>query len=276
MRQISRLVFSLGGIVLSCALGCAGSDPAPRPTLVLATTTSTQDSGLLDELLPAFKEQSGIDVKVVAVGSGQAIELGRRGDADVLLTHSPEAEARFVADGFARERLPVMHNDFVIVGPSADPASVKQAASAAEALNAMAAGNYPFVSRGDDSGTHQKELALWRRAGVEPRGEWYLSAGAGMGQTLRIGTEKNAYVLTDRATWLALKGELGSVVLFEGDEQLLNRYSVMVVSQKRADIQKAAKQFARFLRSPEGRQIISQFGTAKFGQPLFVPDDDEG
>jgi tungstate transport system substrate-binding protein len=263
-------------LAAACSLGCKGNDSAPQATLVLATTTSTQDSGLLDELLPAFQRQTGIEVKVVAVGSGQAIELGRRGDADVLLTHSPAGEEQFVADGFARERLPVMHNDFVIVGPSADPANLKQTDSAAEALGVVAAGNHPFVSRGDDSGTHQRELALWKAAGIEPRGDWYLSAGAGMGQTLRIASEKKAYALTDRATWLALRSELGSAVLVEGNEELLNRYSVLVVRRnKSAAVQRAAEQFAQFLRSPEGRQIIGQFGQEKFGQPLFVPDNHE-
>jgi tungstate transport system substrate-binding protein len=240
----------------------------------LATTTSTQDSGLLDELLPMFEQQSGIKVKVVAVGSGQAMELGRRGDADVLLVHSPAAERRFMEQGFGAKRLAVMYNDFVVVGPAEDSAQIKATPVAAEAFKDVAAGKTPFVSRGDDSGTHTKEREIWKAAGLQPEGDWYISAGAGMAQALRVANERQAYILTDRATYLTLKNELDLVVLVEGDERLLNRYSVITINPARhphVQVDEAAR-FAEFMVSAKGQTTIGAFGVERFGQRLFVPD----
>jgi tungstate transport system substrate-binding protein len=195
--------YLLGAMGLAAVLACGGCGRAPAPAITLATTTSTQDSGLLDALLPRFRQETGIEVKVVAVGTGQALQLGRRGDADVLLVHDPAGEEQFMAEGFGSERRPVMHNDFVLVGPPADPAGVKGQASAAAAFARIARARAPFVSRGDESGTHQKEKAVWRAAGIEPGGDWYVRAGGGMGQVLRMATEKRAYTLSDRGTFLA-------------------------------------------------------------------------
>jgi tungstate transport system substrate-binding protein len=273
--------------LFACLLGCSseqppsGKPPPPKEppqskAITLATTTSTQDSGLLDELLPAFERESGVQVKVVAVGSGQAMELGRRGDADILLVHSPAAEKKFMDEGFGAKRLAVMHNDFVIVGPVEDSAKIKGARIAVDAFKAVADGQSPFVSRGDDSGTHKMEFDIWQAAGVQPEGGWYISAGTGMTQALRIANEKEAYILTDRATYLALKDELELVVLVEGDDRLLNRYSIItLIPAKHPHIhEREANSFAEFLVSPNGQRAIGAFGVERYGQPLFVPDAD--
>jgi tungstate transport system substrate-binding protein len=259
--------------VFACVLGCTRGTTEPK-TITLATTTSTQDSGLLDQLLPHFRQQTGIEVKVVAVGSGQALELGRRGDADVLLTHAPAAEEKFVAEGYAAERRPVMHNDFVLAGPKDDPASIQGKNSAAEAFQQIAKAPSLFVSRADESGTHQKEREVWTKAGVDPKGSWYIRAGTGMTQALRMASEKQAYVVTDRATFLALRKELDLVVLVEDDDVLLNRYAVIVVSPKKHPHvrHEEAQRFAEFLLSSEGQQKIDAFGKEKYGEPLFFPD----
>jgi len=263
-------------ITAAAALAVAGcSAPAPTPSLILATTTSAQDSGLLEVLVPAFRERSSIDVKVVAVGTGQALELGRRGDADVLLVHSPAAEQRFVDEGFGVGRRQVMWNDFVLVGPPTDPAGVNDSSSAVEAFTRVARAAAPFVSRGDESGTHLKEKEVWRQAGVEPRGDWYVAAGAGMGQVLRMAGEKRAYALTDRGTYLAQRQGLDLAVLYEGDPVLKNVYSVIQVNpEKHPHVRReAAEKFADYLTGPEGRKVIADFGKDRFGQPLFfVPD----
>ena len=260
--------FLAAGLV--AVLLAAGCSPGQK-TLTLATTTSTQDSGLLDVLLPRFRARTGIEVKVVAVGTGQALELARRGDADVLLVHDPAAEQRFMDDGFGAGRREVMHNDFVLVGPADDPAGVKGQASVAEAFARIARRGSAFVSRGDESGTHQKEKAAWRQAGVEPRGDWYLRAGAGMGQVLRLAGEKRAYTLSDRGTFLALRGGLDLAVLGEGDPLLVNPYHVIVVNPaKHPHVRRReAEQLADFLLSPEGQGLIADFGKDRFGQPLF-------
>jgi tungstate transport system substrate-binding protein len=265
----SRLRF-----VLAACLLAAGCGPAPIPSLTLATTTSTQDSGLLDELVPAFREQTGIEVKVVAVGTGQALELGRRGDADVLLVHDPAAEEQFMADGFGRDRRPVMHNDFVLVGPPADPAGVKGATTAAEAFARVARHEAAFVSRGDESGTHQKERAVWLQAGVEPRGGWYVQAGAGMGQVLRMAGERRAYTLSDRGTFLAQRQGLDLAVLSEGDPLLTNPYHIIIVNPDRHPHvhRQEARRFVDFLESDQTQKRIAAFGADRFGQPLFFPD----
>jgi tungstate transport system substrate-binding protein len=256
---------------LAAALLTAGCSPRQPRTLTLATTTSTQSSGLLDVLVPRFRAVTGIEVKVVAVGTGQALELGRRGDADVLLVHDPDAEQRFMDEGFGTDRREVMHNDFVLIGPPADPAGVKGQTSAAEAFARIARRGSPFVSRGDESGTHQKEKAVWRQAGVEPRGDWYLSAGGGMGQVLRLASEKRSYTLSDRGTFLALRQGLDLPVLVEGDPLLVNPYHVISVNPaKHPHVHRGeAQEFADFLLSPGGKDLIGDFGRDRFGQPLF-------
>jgi tungstate transport system substrate-binding protein len=241
--------------------------------LVLASTTSTEDSGLFDRLLPAFAAAApDYDVRLVAVGSGQALRLGERGDADVLLVHSPAEEARFMAAGFGEERRPVMHNEFVIVGPGADPAGAR-GRDPAGALRAIAEAGSPFVSRGDDSGTHRKEQALWRAAGVSPEREpWYADVGQGMGETLAVAAERGAYTLTDVATFLFLEQLGGLRVLVEGDSALRNPYSVIVAT--RARNRAGARAFARWITAPAAQQLIGAHGRAEFGRPLFIPVND--
>jgi tungstate transport system substrate-binding protein len=256
-------------LAAALALGLAGAG-----TLALASTTSTLDSGLFDALIPPFEQQCGCTVKVIAVGTGQAMRLARDGNVDVLLVHDREAEEQFVAEGFARERLDVMHNDFVLAGPADDPAGARGPAAAA-ALRRVAAAGAPFASRGDDSGTHKKERRLWRAAGVEPGGSWYLESGTGMEATLRIAAEKGAYTLVDRATWLAHRREAaGLALLVEGDPELFNPYSVIVVSNAKFPWLNTAlaRRFAEFVRSPAGQAIIRDFGRERYGAPLFFPD----
>ncbi|NMC53567.1 MAG: solute-binding protein [Chloroflexi bacterium] len=249
--------------------------PAPENTeLILATTTSTRDSGLLDTLLPMFQEQTGYQVKMVAVGTGQALQMGQEGNADVLLVHAPASEKEFMENGFGQRRDLVMHNDFVIVGPADDPAGIKGSATAAEALAKIASIEAVFASRGDDSGTHKMELSLWKKAGVEPGGEWYLETGQGMGDTLRIASEKIGYTITDRATYLAQRDILELDILVEGDASLLNIYSVIVVNtEKWPEINvDGANAFADFMISEDTQKAIAGFGVEEFGQSLFFPD----
>ena len=257
----------------------ATTTTAPEnPTLILASTTSTQDSGLFDELIPAFEKVSGYKVKVIAVGSGEAIKLGEKGEADVLLVHSRKAEDQFVADGYGINRKDVMHNDFIIVGPESDPAKIKGMESAAEAFKAIADSGSIFLSRADDSGTHKKELSLWEKAQVKPEGDWYIETGQGMGETLQIAQEKLGYTLTDNATWFATKSSPGSslVELVKGDKALYNPYGVIAVNPaKHPDLKikhKGAIAFIDFITGAQGQKIIKEFGVAKYDQPLFYPD----
>jgi tungstate transport system substrate-binding protein len=243
-------------------------------TLTLASTTSTLDSGLFDALIPVFEKKFSCVVKVIAVGTGQAMRLARDGNADVLLVHDRAAEEKFVADGFGLKRLDVMHNDFVVVGPKNDPAGTI-GLKGADAFKKIAAAGAFFVSRGDDSGTHKKEMLLWESAGIQPTGQWYLESGSGMEATLRIANEKGAYCLVDRATWLAHQKEIDTlVILVQGDGQLFNPYSVIVVNPAKFPWlnAKLANRFAEFIRSAEGQAIIGAFGKDKFGQPLYFPD----
>ncbi|HUU04246.1 MAG TPA: substrate-binding domain-containing protein [Patescibacteria group bacterium] len=265
-------------VCLALALGfqvLVFSPPLPgRDTLTLASTTSTLDSGLFDALMPPFEKKFDCAVKIIAVGTGQAMRLARDGNADVLLVHDREAEEKFVAEGFGAERLDVMHNDFVLVGPASDPAR-SRGLPVALAMAKIAAACVAFVSRGDDSGTHKKELKLWGQAGLNPAGRWYMESGSGMEATLRIANEKNAYCLVDRATWLAHRKEIDVLaVLVEGDAQLFNPYSVIVVSTAKFPWLnvKLATRFAEFIRSPQGQAIIRDFGKDKFGSALFFPD----
>jgi len=246
-----------------------------NPEVILATTTSTRDSGLLDVLLPRFQEATGYVVKPIAVGSGQAMALGERGEADVLLAHAPESEVKFMEAGHGINRRLVMHNDFVIVGPAADPAGIKGMASAAEALKKIAAAKVVFVSRGDNSGTHQLELKVWRSVGIEPKGQaWYQESGQGIGATLGIAFDKGAYTITDRATYLATRKSLPLETLVEGDKVLLNIYHVIQVNPQKSPRINAdgAKAFSDFMLTPKTQQIIGGFGVEKYGQPLFFPD----
>ena len=288
--MLKKLVFLFLILLMVSMAACQAtpSQPTAAPTveispteaapvvkeMILATTTSTQDSGLLDVLVPIFQEQSGYTVKTVAVGSGEALKMGEQGNADVLLVHSPAAEKTFMENGFGSERTLVMHNDFIFVGPQSDPAGIQGTGTAVEALKKIAAAQAPFITRGDDSGTHKMELSLWKKAELTPEGDWYQESGQGMGATLKIASEKAAYTLTDRATYLANKDALALSILVEGDPALLNIYHVILVNaEKWPKINlEGAKAFAAFLVSKTGQDMIGQFGVEKFGQPLFTPD----
>jgi tungstate transport system substrate-binding protein len=256
------------------ALGLLSAACSGSQELILATTTSTQDSGLLDVLVPEFEEQHDYDVKVIAVGSGQALRMGEEGEADVLLVHSPSAEEEFVAAGNAEDRLLVMHNDFIIVGPSDDPAGVADSESAAAAFAKISESETPFLSRGDESGTHTKELGLWEKARLTPEGAWYQETGQGMGATLGIAAEKRGYTLADRGTYLAQKDNLDLEILYEGDSALFNIYHVIVVSpEKHTKVNaEGARAFTAFITSRETQDLIRDFGVDEFGEPLFVPE----
>jgi tungstate transport system substrate-binding protein len=247
-------------------------EPTVEPTkLVLASTTSTQDSGLFDVLIPAFEEANPeYVVEVIAVGSGEAIALGEKKDADVLLVHSPAAEKTFIEDGFGTERKDVMYNDFIIVGPAADPAGIKGMTSAAEAVKKLSETKNVFISRGDDSGTHSKEKTIWTAAGIEPAGDWYKSAGQGMGDVLKIASETPGYTLADRATYLNLKDTLGLEILVQGEKALFNQYGVIpVVGAKNAE---GAQAFADWIVGAEGQGVVETYGVEKYGEPLFIPN----
>jgi len=271
---------SLFGVAALCLLltACA----APPCLLRMATTTSTDDTGLLDYLMPMFKAETGCDVDVVAVGSGQAFEIGRAGDADILLVHSRKSEDEFVAAGEARERFDVMHNDFIIVGPKGDPAGASAAATAAEAFTVIANANAPFASRGDKSGTNTKELAIWAAAKIEPTFTGYNSLGQKMGETLLYSDETSAYTLTDRGTWLAMEDKLPNlIVIFGGnsidenkDKSLLNPYGIMAVNpDKHPGVNyTAAMQLVEWFLLPKTQTLIGEFGVEQYGQPLFYPD----
>ena len=266
-------LFSALAMTFSMA-GIAAAQPAQK-NVILATTTSTQDSGLLDVLLPIFEKKTGYFVKTIAVGSGQAMAMGAKGEADVLLVHSPAAEKKFMADGNGGERRLVMHNDYIILGPPADPAKIRGMKKASEAFKKIAATGSIFMSRGDNSGTNAKEKDIWKAAGVKYEGEkWYQQTGLGMGQTLAVAAEKKTYTLADRGTYLALKKNLGLDILVEGDGILLNIYHVIEVNPKKwpkANFT-GAKAFGDFMVSKDTQAIIKTFGVDKFGSPLFFPD----
>lgn len=262
----------LGILCLMLAAAIASPAHAQAPSIVLASTTSTEQSGLFGHLLPQFTQATGIAVKVVAVGSGQAIDMVRRGDADALLAHDAAAEERLVADGFAIRRIPVMYNDFVLIGPAADPARVR-GQDVVQALQRLRAGGHPFISRGDRSGTHSAELRYWGLAGLEPPGySGYRACGCGMGQALNMASSLGAYVLADRGTWLAFANRADLTVLVEGDRRLFNQYGVMVVHPARHPQAKAAwaQRFVDWLSGPAGQTAIAGFRIQ--GQPLFVPN----
>ena len=264
-------LFILVGLIF--LLAACGQTSSENKDIILATTTSTQDSGLLDVLIPLFEEETGYNVKIIAVGTGKALKMGQEGNADVLLVHAPDAEQVLVENGAAVDRRLVMYNDFVIVGPSADPAGLRGGSDPKAALAQIAQQEAIFVSRGDDSGTNKKELALWAETAVTPTGGWYLESGQGMGATLRIASEKGGYTLTDRATYLALRETLDLEILVEGDESLKNIYHIMRVNpQKWPAVNEAGGvALADFFTSPETQARIAGFGAGKYGQPLFFP-----
>lgn len=272
MKKLIAWFFIVSLLLISCNLGAT-----ENLDLLLISTTSTQDSGLLDVLLPVFTKKTGYNVQLVAVGSGQALKIGEQGNADVILLHSPDAEKDFVARGFGIDRRLVMHNDFVIVGPPSDPAGIR-GASPVDAFMKIHAAGATFVSRSDDSGTHVKELALWSNAGLNPPGEdWYLETGQGQGATLSIASEKSGYALTDRGTFLAYKPNVDLEILVEGDPFLLNVYHVITVNPEKhpAVNLEGARAFADFITSPEGQSIIAEFGVDEYGEPFFFPDADK-
>jgi tungstate transport system substrate-binding protein len=278
--HIRRAAIGVAALTLALAAGLSACGSANEPRvqrdqLVVATTSSLNDSGLLeDAVLPAFaRRQPGVTVKVVAVGSGEAIAMGAKGEADVLLVHSPADEAQFMADGHGTLRLPFAYNYFVIVGPKEDPAGVERAATAAAAFHGIATSRSTFISRGDESGTNKKELNLWEAAGAEPAGDWYLSAGQGMGETLRIASEKQGYTLTDLGTFLSQADTLDLVPLSRRSEDLKNVYDVILVDQNKfpAVNAAAAERLAQVLVSAEGQKLIGAYGADKYGEALFNP-----
>ena len=259
-------------IALLIMAGC-GEKKVERTDIILATTTSTQDSGLLEQWNPMFEAENPYNMKVIAVGSGQAMEMGRNGECDVMLVHSPADEEKLVADGFAINREAVMYNDFIIVGPASDPAKIK-GLSATDAFKAIAATQPKFVSRGDNSGTNAKENTIWKAANISPTGTWYIQSGKGMGDTLRIASEQAAYTLADRGTYLSLKGQLDMEILNEGDKVLFNNYHVMMVNpDKYSDINLAGAQaYEDFVLSPEAQEFLNTYGVDQYGGQLFFPD----
>jgi tungstate transport system substrate-binding protein len=276
MKSLKAFKLTIFVMALIVAASVISAQAAPKQkNIILATTTSTQDTGLLDVLIPIFEKKTGYFVKTIAVGSGQAMAMGQKGEADVLLVHSPDAEKKFIAEGLGVNRRLVMHNDFIIVGSGADQAKIKNIKSAAEALKLIATADALFISRGDNSGTHSQEKKLWKAAGINPEGQkWYQQTGLGMGQTLNVAAEKKGYTLADRGTYLALKKNLGMDILVEGDAALLNIYHVMEVNiAKWPKVNAAgAKAFADFIVSPKTQTIIKKYGVDKYDSPLFFPD----
>ena len=268
----------LSSLILVFILFAACSTTVPsKPNLILATTTSTQDSGLLDVLVPMFEEQTGYKVKTVAVGTGEALKMGEEGNADVLLVHAPSSELMFMHGGNGKDRFLVMHNDFILVGPANDPAGIKGLDPRA-AFEAIYNAGASFVSRGDDSGTHKKEMDFWKKAELDPAAQmWYIETGQGMGASLIVASEKEAYTLTDRATYLSNRDHLELEILLEGDNALLNIYHVMTVNPEKWPQMNydGALAFANFLTDPATQDVIAQFGMDKYGQPLFYPDADK-
>ncbi|EWG99724.1 substrate-binding domain-containing protein [Halomonas sp. BC04] len=271
MFRYRRMVSTLLLACLLAAPQAAAGERHEKRYIVLASTTSTENSGLFRAIIPPFTEATGISVRVVAVGTGQAFAIARRGDADALLVHDPSGEAQLIAEGHASERAEIMVNDFVIIGPAEDPARITAAETAIEAFAAIAATESTFASRGDDSGTHRAERQLWRAAGIAPQGTWYRALGSGMGPTLNTAAAMDAYVFTDRATWAAFDNRQDLALLFEGDEALLNPYaSVLLSTERHPHLKHApASKWHRWLLSEEGQQAIGDFEIA--GQAVFMP-----
>ena len=279
MKFVARTILftAVVALALSACASAASTTAQANPKIILATTTSTRDSGLLDVLVPMFEEQTGYTVQTIAVGTGEALKMGEEGNADVLLVHAPSSEVAFMEDGYGKDRFLVMHNDFILVGAAADLAKI-QGLDPQEAIAAIHNTSATFVSRGDDSGTHKKELELWKKAEVDPAGQnWYLETGQGMGASLTVASEKGAYILTDRATYLANKDNLQLEILLEGDNSLLNVYHVITAHpEKWPKVNyEGALAFSNFLTDPTTQEIIGQFGVDTYGQPLFYPDADK-
>jgi len=278
VRGIAVLAAVLGLAWVPAASAAQEATPrAGPPDVILATTTSTADTGLLDQLGPLFREQTGYRLKPIAVGSGAALKLGEEGEADIVLAHSPAAEEEFMAAGFGTERRTVMVNDFVIVGPAADPAGIAGTGSAVAALAAIAAAEAPFVSRGDDSGTHALERRLWQESGIAPAGSWYTESGTGMGDTLNIANERGASTISDRGTFLSLRDRLDLEILVEGSPELLNVYHVLLVNPANGERinTEGGRAFVDFLLDPATQAVIGEFGVDRFGEPLFTPCADD-
>jgi tungstate transport system substrate-binding protein len=271
--------FGATAIVVATALAACGSSATGSSggkTIILATTTSVQDSGLLDQLVPEFESQSGYTMKTIAVGSGEALAMADRGEADVVIAHDPETEKQLVSTGKAAQSV-LMHNDFVVIGPASDPAGIERATSAADALKRIAAHSAAFISRGDKSGTNNFELKQWKAASITPTGSWYQESGQGMGQTITIASQKQAYTIADRATYLATKDSSGLAILYEGTPDMLNVYDVLPVTAKAGSRVNVAggEAFATFMLSPKVQAEIGEFGKAKYGIALFDPDAGE-
>ncbi len=249
--------------------------PKEPRSFIMATTTSTEDSGLLDFLLPVFKEKTGITVEVVAKGTGAALELAKNGDADGVLVHAKQQEEKFIEEGFAKERFDVMYNDFILVGPKSDPAGLLANApnDPIKAFSLISEQKATFISRGDESGTHTKEKSYWKELNITPEGEWYVSAGTGMGAVLQMADEKSAYTLTDRATYLSMKDKLNLEIVTEKNEKMYNQYGVMMVNPEKYPIKEAeVKEFIDWILSEEGQKLIKEFGVEEYGQSLFIPN----
>lgn len=288
MKQIKRnlLIFTVTLLILTLLAACnttakqinksGDTDELANKIMMLSTTTSTQDSGLLDYLLPEFKKDTGIEVKVVAVGSGKAIKMGEDGEADALLVHAKSSEEEFVKAGHGLKRFDVMYNDFVLVGPKGKTLSDGKIFlnDIKGALGFIAANNVEFISRGDDSGTHKKELGIWKEAAIEPQGSWYISAGKGMGEVLQMASEMQAYTLTDRATYLSMKEKLELDVVVQGDKSLYNQYGVIQVNPDKNDKINArgAERFVKWILSEKAQKLISEFGKDIYGEALFIPN----
>ncbi len=283
--RIITLLTAVAFMLAACSGNTQSPSATPTPTpnpkplegtsIILSTTTSTQDSGLLDYLLPMFTDETGVEVRTVAVGTGKAIEMGRNGEADVLLVHSRADEDKLVEEGFGIERFDVMYNDFILVGPADDPLKLKDlSGDIAKALALIKNDNAVFVSRGDDSGTHKKELTIWKSAEITPEWENYLSVGMGMGDTLKVADEKLGYTIADRATYLAMKDNLTLEILVEGDDSMLNPYGIICVNPDKFEKinNEGAEAFQTWLLSAPVQKLIGEFGVDKYGQPLFYPD----
>ena len=266
-----RLIIAAATIALAGATGGQAQDAF----ITVASTTSTEQSGLFDQLLPKFQEATGIEVRVVAQGTGQALQTAENGDADVVFVHDPAAEKTFVEAGWGVQRVPVMYNDFVLVGPASDPAGIGGSDDIGAALHKLAEAKTPFASRGDDSGTHKAELRLWEQAGIDPAGEWYRETGSGMGPTLNTASAMEAYTLTDRGTWLNFKNRGSLDILVEGDKRLFNQYGVILVNPEKHPHVKAAEgqKFVDWLVSKEGQQAIADYRIG--GEQLFFPNADD-
>jgi tungstate transport system substrate-binding protein len=267
------ILFFLLSLVSACSTSGDPTDPSSEQSInsnkqiILATTTSTQDSGLLDTLLPVFTEATGIQVKVIAVGTGQAIKLGEDGNADVILVHARKAEEKFVTDGFGVNAYDVMYNQFYIVGPESDPAQIQGMTSVTKAFKKIAEKEAKFISRGDDSGTHKKELSIWEKSNIAPEGDWYISVGQGMGATIQMADEMSSYTLVDEATFLTTKPDLKIVV--QGDPSLFNPYGIIQVKETRKP--DLVQEFISFITEEKGQKLIGEFGKEEYGKGLFIP-----